>query len=116
MNKTCLSDTEARIEMLNERAKNDERKIKDLKLGESCYLLALINLLHLFHNGSLTREELRREQLELKKQLENYYVIESVHNYAVRIRNRYSPILTEAEKNGCEICKKIVRVFDGREK
>ena len=116
MNRTCLSDTDARIEMLNERAKNGEHKIKDLKLGESCYLLSLLSLLQMFHNGSVTREELRREQLELKKQLENYYVIESVHNYAVRIRNRYSPILTEAEKNGCEICKKIVRVFDGREK
>ena len=115
MSKIYRFDVESRITMLNERAKRGERKIKDLKIGESCYLISLLNLLNLFHNGSLTREELRREQMELKKQLENYYVIEDVHNRAVMIRNKYSPILTEAEKSGCEVCRKLVAIFDGRQ-
>lgn len=115
MSKIYRFDLESRIEMLNTRAKNGERRIKDLKIGESCYLISLLNLLNLFHNGSLTREELRREQLELKKQLENYYVIEKVHNHSVMIRNKYSPVLTEAEKGDCEICQKLVKIFDGRQ-
>lgn len=28
---------------------------------------------------------------------------------------RHSHILTEAEKCGCQICRKIVKIFDGRE-
>jgi hypothetical protein len=25
------------------------------------------------------------------------------------------PLLVEAEKSGCDVCRKIVRIFDGRE-
>ena len=108
-------DSDERIKLLNDRAKRNDRYIKDLNLGESNYLLALIQCLNDFHNGLIKSKELAVLQRELKQQLETYYAISEVHLHAVKVRNKYSVVLTEAEKNGCPICKKIVRIFDGRE-
>ena len=53
LSKIYRFDVESRITMLNERAKRGERKIKDLKIGESCYLISLLNLLNLLTVGIL---------------------------------------------------------------
>ena len=38
-----------------------------------------------------------------------------VYDDHARRRVKISQLLTEADKNGCEICKRVSRVFDGRE-
>lgn len=103
------------IAELNERAKKRARIINDLNIGESCYLLSLIKAIDAYHNGIIDKDQLGQEQRMLQQQLEQYYQHSEINNYHIQIRNRYSHVMTEAEKEGCPICKKLVRIFDGRE-
>lgn len=109
---TCHSD---RIKMLTERAKSGMDYIYDLDIGESCYLLSLISEIRAFRTGNMTSDELYHSQKTLEAQLEKYYQLCAIFEQHVHICNRYSEVLTEAEKHGCPVCKKLVRIFDGRE-
>lgn len=109
---TCHSE---RIKELNDRAKRCERVINDLNIGESCYLLSLIRAITDYYNEVITKEQLGKEQRILQQQLEQYYQFSEIFEYHIQINNRFSHVMTEAEKDGCPICKKLVRIFDGRE-
>ena len=123
--------------MLTERAKKLEPYIYDLDIGESCYLLALVSAIELFRMKCIESDELYKKQKDLEnmllkyyqhreiddiqqKDLENmllkYYQHREIDDIHIRIANRYSPVMTDAEKTGCPICQKLVRIFDGREK
>ena len=105
----------ARIKMLTDRAKKGGNYIDDLDIGESCYLLSLITLIGSFRMKLITSEELFHKQKKLERQLEKYYQWGEIFDRHVQIRNGYSNVLTEAEKHGCPVCRKIVRIFDGRD-
>lgn len=66
-----MKDYKNRITMLTDRAKQNSRYTKDLDIGESCYLLSLINLIQSFRMKLITREELVSLQSDLKANLEN---------------------------------------------
>ena len=97
------------------RAKQGCLYSDDLDIGENCYLLSLIRAIQGYRSGGLTADELVHCQRDLQMQLERYYQHRELFDQAVAIRNRYSEVLTEAEKHGCSICRKLVRIFDGRE-
>lgn len=103
-----------RIKELTERAKSKDLKPEQLEIGESCYVVMLNIYIREYRLRNITADELLRRQRELEKQLLRYYQHCEMFDYHTEIRNRYSNVLTEAEKNGCEICNKIVRIFDGR--
>ena len=105
-----------KIAMLTDRAKHQNHYIDDLDIGESCYLLAVLGIINEFRSGFLSKEELTYQQKVLRQQLEKYYQQCEMFDFHVQIRNRYSPIMTQAIKNGCPICKQLVRIFDGRDK
>lgn len=102
--------------MLTERAKKRELYIYDLDIGESSYLLALINAIELFRMKVIDSGEIYNKQKELESRLLNYYQHREIHDLHIGICNKYSEVLTEAEKSGCPVCRKLVRIFDGREK
>lgn len=101
--------------MLTDRAKKNSDYINDLDIGESCYLLSLITLIRSFRIKLITSDELFHKQKELERQLEKYYQWGEIFDRHTRIQNRCSPILTQAEKQGCPICKRLVRILDGRD-
>ena len=103
-----------RITMLTERAKSGSSYINDLDIGESCYLLSLLSAVRLFRLRSMTSDELFHEQKRLEQQLLRYYQHRELFDHHVRIGNRYSEVLTDAEKHGCPICRKLIRILDGR--
>jgi Txe/YoeB family toxin of Txe-Axe toxin-antitoxin module len=49
---------------------------------------------------------------ELMRRIEQHRVIFKQDD---KKRVKLSPLIAEANKNGCEICKKIAKVYDGRE-
>ena len=110
--KICRSE---RIKLLTERAKTNNIYTDDLDIGESAYLLGLISTITLYNQKIIDRNELAFQQKKLQSQLEIYYIHCELYEYHANIRNRYSSVLTDAEKNGCPICRKIIRIFDGRE-
>lgn len=108
-------DYQKRIDELTGRAKEGSTAISDLDIGESCYLLALVSAVRLFRMKCISSDELYHRQKELKSQLLGYYQHSELFDRHISIRNGYSHVLTEAEKSGCSICRKLVRIFEGRE-
>lgn len=103
-----------RIRELNGRAKRGERYSDDLDIGESCYLYSIIGLIGQFRMKLMSQDELFHAQKDAEKKLLSYYQHSELYDRHALIRNRYSHILTEAEKSGCEVCRRLVRIFDGR--
>ncbi len=104
-----------RIGELTQRAKHLDRRSTDMTIGESCYLLSLIAAIHDYRIGGMTADDLVHCQRDLQMQLERYYQHHEIADNHISICNRYSHILVEAEKHGCPICQRLVRIFDGRE-
>lgn len=107
-------DYSERITKLTERAKAGKIYTADLDIGESCYLLSLIGAVKLFRMKCMSSDELYHEQKRLEAELLKYYQHRELFDLHISIRNSYSHVLTEAEKSGCEVCRKLVRIFDGR--
>lgn len=105
-----------RISDLTGRAKEPNPYVRDTNIGERAYILALSAQIRAYREKRISRDELMKAQAELKNELLKYYQQREMFDRHININNRYSPLLTEAEKHGCPICKKLVRIFDGREK
>ncbi len=106
---------ERRIHELTERAKAGSDKTDDTDIGEEAYLTALSVYVRQYRENRLSREELILHQKKLSMKLERYYQHTELFDRHVGIRNSYSHVLIEAEKDGCSVCRKLVRIFDGRD-
>lgn len=106
---------QARLSELTDRAKQSNAYKADLDIGETCYLLSLLSAVKLFRMKCMSSDELYHEQKRLEAELMKYYQHRELFGLHISIRNRYSHVLTEAEKSGCEVCRKLVRIFDGRD-
>lgn len=104
----------ARIEELTERAKGEVPKTIDCDIGEIAYIETLHVLINFWREGKATTESLAQKQKELERKLLSYYQHQEMFDLHIKIYNRYSNVLTEAVKSGCPICKKIVKILDGR--
>ena len=111
-----MKDYSERIKELTERAKAENEYTLDCDMGESAYLFTLITMIKAFKSGGMSKQELIEKKKILVDKLTDHYQHREIYDMHIDIRNRYSNVLTEAEKHGCPICKKIVRIFDGREK
>lgn len=109
--KTYLSE----IDKLTQRAKMKDPKPDGLNLGEKFYVVLLNFYIKQYRRNELTDEDLKAKKALLERDLINYLDSKKMFSKACEIRNKQSPVLTEAEKNGCPICRKIVRLFDGRD-
>ena len=100
---------------LEKKAMHHEDMPQGLTQSEQLFYLSMVKLYELFNSHTYDRERAKTAKQELISAYQNNAFAENLLNYHAKIRNRYSPVMTEAEKNGCPICKKIVRIFDGRE-
>lgn len=68
-----------------------------------------------YDEGNIPKDEARR----LKTQYINDYgricLKRDIYDDHAKRRVKISQLLTEADKNGCDICRRVSRVFDGRE-
>lgn len=103
-----------RISDLTGRAKELHPYTKDTSIGERAYILALSTEIRAYREKHISRDDLTKAQAELKNELLKYYQQCEIFDRHININNRYSSLLTEAEKTGCPVCRKLVRVFDGR--
>ena len=110
-----MKDYSERIKELTERAKFENEYTLDCDVGECAYLFTLIIMIKAFKVGNMSKKELIEKKKILVDKLTNHYQHKEIQNMHIDIRNRYSNVLTEAVKSGCPICKKIVKIFDGRE-
>ena len=104
-----------RIMELTARAKEGNDYTMDCNIGEAAYLGILLLFIKEWKNGQMSKDTLIKKQKELESKLLSYYQHREIFDKHVTIRNAYSNVMTEAVKSGCPICKKIVKIFDGRE-
>lgn len=84
-------------------------------LAESLFYHNLRALYKEYRDGIVDKERARIEKTRLVNQFGVQKLWEDCgQNEYVRWR-RYQTIQAEAEKNGCEICRRIVRILDGRD-
>ncbi|MBR2176315.1 MAG: hypothetical protein IJ861_05135 [Clostridia bacterium] len=110
-----MSDPVSEPEKLERMAKNGDAPPQNLTFSGKLYYLSMVQLYSLFYNHIYTREQAKEIKAGLIEDYKNNLFKEKLLDYHAGINNRCSHILTEAEKSGCPICKKLVRIFDGRE-
>lgn len=102
------------IEELTQRAKKTDPKANGLNLGEKFF----VELLHLYikqyRQKEITTEELIAKKKLLERDYINYRDFARIFEQHCEIRNKQGELLIRAEKEGCSICKELVRTFDGR--
>ena len=103
-----------RVMELTARAKEGNDYTRDCDIGETAYLETLLLYIKEWQNGQMSKDTLIQKQKELESKLLSYYQHCEMFDEHIQINNRYSHIMAAAEKSGCPICKKLVRIFDGR--
>ena len=86
-----------------------------LTLPELCLYTTARNIYKSYHDGIITLEQAKNEKQRSISGFERMNMRYEVYDDHVRRRVKISQLLTEADKNGCEICRRVSRVFDGRE-
>lgn len=97
-------------------AKSDNADISGLSQSEKLFYLQMVNIFFGYRHRLYTAEEAKQMKNMFVRDLEKYQMFESIFRHDAEIRNKQSQWFTKAEKEGCPICKKLVRIFDGREK
>ena len=87
----------------------------NLAMPEQWLYLSLRMLYREYRSGAIEKEQAGQEKRKLIDEYKLMMLHHRAYTQASDRVNRYSHILTDAEKSGCEICKKIVKIFDGRE-
>lgn len=106
---------EAALRDLERMASDGEYPDSFTGLSDRLYYMSMMNLYELYRKGVYDRNRAKQIKSDLLKEYRQNAFGEDLLRHHTYIRNRYSHILTEAEKSGCLICKKLVRVFDGRD-
>ena len=115
MNKHLMKIYRFKINELIERAKLKDPKSDGLNLGEKFFVELLHFYIGQYRINQLTADELKSKKKLLERDLMNYWDLQRIFKQDCEIRNRQSQWFIKAEKEGCPICKKLVRIFDGRE-
>lgn len=108
-----LSMTDKEIET---KAKKGTPLPEGATLAESLFYHNLRALYKEYRDGVISKEQAKVEKSRLINQFGVEKLWEScVQNDYERWR-KYQILQSEAEKNGCEICRRIVRILDGRDR
>lgn len=67
-----------------------------------------------YRNRVVTREQAKIEKTRLLKAYEQAQFMWSVFWDSAQIRNRVSEQLTKINREGCEYCRAVIEIFDGR--
>ena len=104
-----------RLLELEKKAQHGEDMPTGLTQSEQLFYLSMVNLYQAYYSHQYDREQAKSAKQDLITAYKNNAFAENLLQHHANIRNRYSPVMTEAEKHGCDICKRLVKIFDGRE-
>ena len=69
-----------------------------------------------YRHRQITLEQAKKEKERLAREYIQSARFQVMYQQAVEVRNHMGQYLTEATKHGCPICKKLVEIFEGRER
>lgn len=110
-----MPDVVSDLDKLERRAMKGNDMPEGLTQSQQLFYLAMVQLYALYYNHTYTKEQAKNAKQEILSAYSKNEFREKLLFYHAKLRNTYSPLLTEAEKTGCPVCRKLVRVFDGRE-
>lgn len=110
-----MSDMVPELEKLERLAMQENDMPHGLTQSQQLFYLSMVRLYQLYRSHTYTKEQARDIKQELISSYRNNEFREKLLQHYAHINNRCSEVLTEAEKHGCPVCKKLVRIFDGRE-
>lgn len=111
-----MSDMVSATIELEKMAMNGLPPPKELSLAGKKFYLSMVDLYRLFRSGVYNRDQAHDIKLDLVKDYQNELFREKLTDHHADIRNRYSHLLIQAEKEGCPVCRELVKIFDGRVK
>ncbi len=97
-------------------AKSGNAELSEMSQAEELLYLQMINIFDGYKHKRFTAEEAKNMKKVFVQTFEKYQMFERIFKEACEIRNKQSQWFIKAEKEGCSICRKLVRIFDGREK
>ncbi len=113
-------------ELLTWTANIERKAVNDVKSGYSdppkhpmCDAVLYIGMRYLYIayvNDLTTKEEVAREKKSLLTAYRNAAYDQELYRQMAEQRNYMASELLNLEKCGCEHCKKLIRLFDGRDR
>lgn len=85
-----------------------------MTLSELMLFTTARNICKALSDGIIDREQAHREKLNAIKVFDMDSLSERVWAQSARRMVAISQVLGEAEKHGCEYCRKVAKIFDGR--
>ena len=102
-------------------AQNDAREKRRVVLPENFGALETMLYQQIYHlcrdfdEGHIPKEEARRLKMQYVSEYGNIKLNQAGYNGHMERMAAISKTLLEAEKCGCEYCRRIARIFDGRD-
>lgn len=102
-------------------AQNDAREKRRAVLPEDFGSLETMLYQQIFYlcrdydEGNIPKDEARKLKTKYLQEYSRICLKREIYDDHARRRVKISQLLTEADKNGCDICRRVSRVFDGRE-
>lgn len=103
------------VEEIYELARKRQPAPDSLTLPELCLYTTVRNIYKSYQDGIITVEQAKQEKQQSIRSFDRMSLSHEVYTDHMRRMVKISSILSDAEKNGCECCRRVARVFDGRE-
>lgn len=97
------------------RAMHNEPLPSGLDLPEQMLFMAFRALHQSYRAGQITREHAHNEKTQLLNQFADWMRWSEIYQDTCKIRVELSGMSKEVESGDCERCKRMMRIFDGRE-
>lgn len=109
-----MTELEKRAEELSEIAKKALPVPEELTFAETYFYLCLRRIYSDYRNKTITAEQAKADKQKLVTEFGQVRLQEQVYQEHTRRALEISKLLSEADHNGCEICKRISKIYDGR--
>lgn len=87
----------------------------DLTLPEQLLYTTARNIYKSYQDGIISLEQAKQEKRQSIRNFESLNLKHDIYSDHMRRMVTISQVLGDVERNGCERCRRAVRVFDGRE-
>ena len=102
-------------EEIYELARKRQPAPDNMTLPEQLLYTTARNIYKSYSDGLISIEQAKQEKLHSIRNFDSLNLKHDIYTDHMKRMTTISQVLGDAEKNGCEHCKRVARVFDGRE-
>ena len=111
-----INKIESKISVIERLAMDGKELPKGYTQPEQLLFLSLRVLHWEYRHRQITLEQAKREKDQLVQEYVKAARFQVIYQQAVEVRNHMGQYLMMATKHGCPVCKKLVEIFEGRER